>query len=81
MKKGEHLNIYNIGTNEKIKIKDLAIKLSEIFKKKIKIIKTSKHIGGTNIRIPDIKKIKKLGFKQRINLDEGLRKILSLKID
>lgn len=81
MKKGEHLNIYNIGTNEKIKIKDLAIKLSKIFKKKIKIIKTSKHIGGTNIRIPDIKKIKKLGFKQRINLDEGLRKILSLKID
>ncbi|MDC3117805.1 NAD-dependent epimerase/dehydratase family protein, partial [Candidatus Pelagibacter sp.] len=46
MKKGRHLNIYNIGTNEKIKIKDLAIKLSKILKKKIKIIRTSKHVGS-----------------------------------
>ena len=80
MKKGRHLNIYNIGTNEKIKIKDLAIKLSKILKKKIKIIRTSKHVGSTNIRIPDIKKIKKLGFKQKINLDNGLKRILGLEI-
>ena len=56
MKKGKHLNIYNIGTNEKVKIRDLAKKLSRIFKKKIKIIKSSSHVGGTNIRIPNIKK-------------------------
>lgn len=77
MKKGKHLNIYNIGTNEKITIRDLALKLSKILKKKIKIIKTSKHVGGTNIRMPNIKKIKKLGFKQKISLGEGLKKILN----
>jgi len=35
LKKGKHLNIYNIGTSEKIKIKDLAYKLSRILKKKL----------------------------------------------
>ena len=39
LKRGKHLNIYNIGTSEKIKIKDLAYKLSRIFKKKIIIKK------------------------------------------
>ena len=40
LKRGKHLNIYNIGTSEKVKIKDLAYKLSKIFKKKI-ILKKS----------------------------------------
>ena len=35
LRKGKHLNIYNIGTSEKIKIKYLAYKLSKILKKKI----------------------------------------------
>ena len=34
LRKGKHLNIYNIGTSEKIKIKDLAFKLAKIYKKK-----------------------------------------------
>ena len=40
LNRGKHLNIYNIGTNEKIKIKDLAHKLSKIFNKKIILKKT-----------------------------------------
>ena len=34
LKKGKHLNIYNIGTSEKVKIKDLAKKISKILEKK-----------------------------------------------
>ncbi len=75
LKKGKHLNIYNIGTSEKIKIKDLAYKLSRIFKKKIILKKTALAKGGTRIRVPNIKKIKKFGFKPKFNLDKGLRKI------
>ena len=77
LNKGKHLNIYNIGTSEKIKIKDLAYKLSKIFKKKITLRKTSLAKGGTKIRIPNINKIKRLGFKPKFNLDKGLKKLLS----
>ena len=76
LKRGKHLNIYNIGTNEKIKIKNLAYKLSKILKKKITIKKTSPAEGGTKIRVPNINKIKKLGFKAKFSLDRGLRKII-----
>ena len=76
LKKGKHLNIYNIGTSEKIKIKELAFRLSRIFKKKIILKKTPLARGGTKVRIPDINKIKKLGFKSKFSLDKGLKKIL-----
>lgn len=74
--KGKHLNIYNIGTNERIKIKDLAYKISKICKKKISLKKTALPKGSTKIRVPDIGKIRKLGFKPKFNLDRGLKKIL-----
>jgi nucleoside-diphosphate-sugar epimerase len=77
LNKGRHLNIYNIGTSEKIKIRDLANKLSRIFKKKIFIKKGPLAKGGTNIRLPNINKIKALGFKQKFSLEKGLKKILS----
>ncbi len=78
LNKGKHLNIYNIGTSEKIKIKYLANKLSKLFNKKIKLKRTSEKKGGTKIRLPDIKKIMKLGFRQKISLTKGLRKIIKI---
>ncbi len=78
MKKGRHLNIYNLGTSEKIKIKELAFKMSKIFKKKIFLKKTSISKGGTIIRTPDISKIKKLGFTPKFNLQKGIKEILKI---
>ena len=77
LKRGKHLNIYNIGTSEKIKIKDLAYKLSRIFRKKIIIKKMALAKGGTKIRVPSINKIKRFGFKPKFNLNKGLRKMLA----
>ncbi len=76
--KGKHLNIYNIGTSEKIKIKDLAFKLAKIYKKKILLKRTALAKGGTKIRLPDIQKIKSLGFRKKFNLEKGLKKTLDL---
>lgn len=72
LQKGKHLQIYNIGTNEKVKINILAKKLSKIFNKKIVIKKSKLFKGSTKKRLPNINKIKLLGFKQKIKLDQGL---------
>ena len=73
MKKGKHLEIYNIGTDEKTTIKNLAYSMAKIFNKKITLKKTSLAKGGTIKRLPNIKKIKKLGFKQKVNLKMGIQ--------
>ncbi len=78
LNRGKHLGVYNIGTNEKIQIKNLAYKLSKILKKKIILKKTPIAKGGTKIRVPNIKKIKKLGFTPKFYLDKGLRETLGL---
>ena len=76
-KKGKNREIYNIGTNEIIKMKTLAKKIAKMFNTKIKLNKTKFNSGGTKIRCPNIAKLKKLGFKPKIDLDQGLEKIIS----
>jgi nucleoside-diphosphate-sugar epimerase len=51
-------------------------KIARIFNIDIKLKKIKINIGGTNIRCPNITKLRKLGFKPKINLDKGLEKII-----
>ena len=76
-KKGRNLEIYNIGTSEKIKISKLAILIAKLFNKDIKLKKTKIFKGSPSQRCPDISKIKKLGFKQKISLKYGIQKLLN----
>jgi len=76
LKKGKHLNIYNIGTDEEIKIKHLALKISKFFNKKIIFRRTKIAKGSTKRRCPNILKITKLGFRQKCNLNLGLHKTI-----
>jgi len=76
MKKGKHLEIYNIGTSEKLSIKSLAKIMADLLGKKIIIKKSSLRKGGTKKRLPNIDKIKKLGFKKRFNIKQGLTKTI-----
>jgi len=63
--------IYNIGTNEEVSIKELIQVLENIHGKKINPIFQEFKNAGTKRRIPDIKKITKLGYTQKVPLKEG----------
>ena len=76
LNKGKHCEIYNIGTEEEVSIKNLAKKIAKIYKKRIIIKNTNLAKGGTPRRCPDISKIKKLGFVQKISLEQGIQLIL-----
>ena len=67
-----------VPASEKTNIRDLAYRISKIFDKKIIIQKTSLKKGGTKIRIPNINKIKKLGFKPKFNLNSGLQSLIDI---
>ena len=61
---------------EGVKIKDVANLIAKKLDKKIKLVKKDKFVGGTNVRCPNINKLKKLGFNDQISLNLGLEKIL-----
>ena len=71
---GEDLNIYNIGTEEEVSINEIIIYLSKLISKKINVKNTEKKYGSTKRRCPNINKIKSLGFKNKYNLEEGIKK-------
>ena len=71
--KGKHRNIYHIGNNDEIKIMTLAKKILNLCKKEAKIITSETPKGETFRRCPDIKKISRIGYKQKFSIDEGLK--------
>lgn len=75
--KGEHLNIYHIGAEDEISIRELAKKIGNILGKKIKIVSGKLQKGGTPRRCPDISKLRKLGYKPKVSLNEGLKPTVS----
>lgn len=73
IKKGKHKNIYHIGDDRKYKIKDIIKELSKIHRIKIKIINKRSPVGETKVRCPNINKMRKLGYKPKINIKKGLK--------
>jgi len=72
--KGKHLEIYNIGTMKEISTKKLAEGIGACFNITINIVPGKLNKGSTLRRCPDITKLKKLGFKQKTSLKDGLQK-------
>ena len=67
-------NVLNIGTGEEISIRNLAKKICKISNFKGKIKFNTKLPDGTPRRIVDSSRIKKMGWKPKIYLDEGLKR-------
>jgi GDP-L-fucose synthase len=63
----------NVGGSEHISIKKLALMIKKITKFKGKIIFNKKYPDGVKERRLDVRLINKLGWKYKINLDDGLK--------
>ena len=65
--------IFNIGNPIETSINELIKLLEKICGKEIKPIYTPFPKAGTDRRVPDLKKISKLGYKPKICLEDGLK--------
>lgn len=70
--KGKHKQIYHVGTENEVSIKELVQHLSFWFDKKVEVKPGLQPVGETNRRCPNIDKIKELGFQPKFSLLEGL---------
>lgn len=77
MRKGKHLNIYNIGTMEQIAIEKVADNIGQYFGKKVIIVPGDPAQGSTRHRCPDIAKLKKLGYSPKISFKNGINLTIS----
>ena len=72
MEKGEHLGIYNIGTEDEMSIKQLAEEIARFFGRDVRIASRELKPGGTLRRCPSIKRIRDLGYAPTVSLKQGL---------
>ena len=77
LKKGKHLNLYNIGSSKEITIKNLVNKIASLLNIKINIQASNLPKGGTLRRCPNINKIKKLGYKPKVKINDGLKSMIN----
>lgn len=70
--KGTHLGIYHIGNPEEVTIRSVAERILRYLGRDARIVTGDAPAGATQRRVPDISKLRSLGFSPRISLDEGL---------
>ena len=66
----------NIGTGQEISILKLAILIAKLTGYKNKIVFDKKYPDGTPRKILDSKKIRKIGWKPHISLENGIQKAI-----
>jgi nucleoside-diphosphate-sugar epimerase len=71
--KGEDQNVYHIGTDEELSIRELAVAIGKELGREIRIVSSEVRPGGTPRRCPNIAKLRKLGYAPTLPLAEGLK--------
>jgi UDP-glucose 4-epimerase len=70
--RGGHREIYHIGNDEEVSIRDLATRIGAVLARNPEIVPSPAAVGGTPRRCPDIGKMRALGYAPRHALDDGL---------
>lgn len=77
IERGEHLNIYHIGTSQEVTIGKLAEMTARCFNREIRIVPGQLLPGSTPRRCPDVSKLAGLGFVPQVDLASGLAKTVT----
>lgn len=77
LEKGEHLNLYHIGTMDEVTIGGLVSTMGELRGLDLVVSPSEAPKGETSRRCPDIAKLAALGFAPRFTLKEGLEPTMS----
>ena len=72
--KGAHRNIYHIGNDDEVSIRDLVVATGDTLDHRLDIVAGEASAGGTPRRCPDISKMRSLGYNPTVSLIEGLRR-------
>ncbi|MBI1371749.1 MAG: SDR family NAD(P)-dependent oxidoreductase [Phycisphaera sp.] len=70
--RGEHMNIYHIGTMDEVTIVDVAHEVAACFDRKVRIVPGDPVHGETPRRCPDITKLRGLGYEPHVSLADGI---------
>jgi UDP-glucose 4-epimerase len=74
---GGHREIYHIGNDEEVSIRDLALRVGKLVGVELDIRPGDAPEGATPHRCPDITKMRKLGYQPAVGLDEGLERTIA----
>jgi nucleoside-diphosphate-sugar epimerase len=72
--KGDHQNIYHIGTMDELSIARIVELVAEQYGRKVRLVAGPPAAGGVKRRCPDTAKIEKLGFKPETSPAAGIAK-------
>ena len=81
MKKYNKVDPINVGTGRDLSINQLARKISKIVGYNGKILWDKSKPDGVKRKLLDISKLRKLGFKHKISLEEGIKQTVKEFID
>ena len=76
-KQGEKHDLYHIGTEEELSIRDLVSLISDVMGIEVDIITSESPEGETKRRCPNIKKISQLGYKPSIGIQQGIEETVA----
>jgi nucleoside-diphosphate-sugar epimerase len=74
IEKGKHNEIYHVGSQDEISVRDLAAQVMSLFGRKPLFKHLPLQAGSTPRRCPDTTKLQAFGFKPKISMTEGLKR-------
>ena len=73
LEKGKHNEVYHIGTQDEISVRDLAEQVVALFGRQPRLKHLPLQAGSTVRRCPDTSKLRALGFTPKISFPTGLK--------